>query len=169
MNLLFSFFPYYQLYPVLLCVAFRGYFTFLDGSLGIVSLLPCLSTTSFLSRFQIPIMGPTMCEPMATRTHSPAGDRAGRVESSLPSLWFPGGHGVSPSGRFWSFPPSSLCLSPGTGQQDARSFGGVCLETVEKTRGGQGLWRGVRVSSRVMQASQQGLSDYTQALAYTPG
>lgn len=65
MNLLFSFFPYYQLYPVLLYVAFRGYFTFLDGSLGTFSLLPCLSTTSFLSRFQIPIMGPTMREPMA--------------------------------------------------------------------------------------------------------
>lgn len=48
MNLLFSFFPYYQLYPVLLCVAFHGYFTFLDGSLGTVSLLLCLSTTSFL-------------------------------------------------------------------------------------------------------------------------
>lgn len=171
MNLLFSFFPYYQLYPVLLCVAFRGYFTFLDGSLGTVSLLLCLSTTSFLSRFQIPIMGPTMCETMARRTHSSSGDRAGRVEYSFsPPYGFQEAMESHLQEDFGlSHFPVFVC--PQAQVSNAQGHLAVfVLKLLRKTRGGQGLWRGVRVSSRVMmQASQQGLSDYTQAFAYTPG
>lgn len=47
----------------------------------------------------------------------------------------------SPSGRFWSFPLSTLCLFPATFQQCAESSGELCLEAAkEKTGVTQGSW-----------------------------
>lgn len=150
--------PQHWLHPGMLCVAFHTYSIFLGSSLGIVPRLPCLSTTSFLDPRPL-LWGKPDHELMARGIHSPVGDKSRHGWSSSPyPLLSPGGQRkpvlpmILPSRRFWSFRVSSLCLSPGTGQQCARSSGGACLETVEKIRSGQGLWRGMEFSSRAAQA-----------------
>lgn len=174
MNLLFPSLPQHQLHPEFLCVAFHGYSIFLCSSLRTeFSLVHCLLPLSCLDP-RFPSWGQPVHESMARGTHSAAW-LAGALSlpshcsqepeaASLPS--------ISPSGRFWSFPFSTLCPSPGTGQQCARSSGGACFETVEKIRDGRGLWRAVGPSPGLLsqglpciQATQQGLSEYTQALS----